>query len=415
MQCNIDFSKRLALASLTAVALAAGLDGAQAAKGFSTLHSFCQQANCTDGSSPSADLIADSAGNFYGTTYSGGAYGYGSVFKLAPDGSETVVYSFCAQPNCNDGEYPSGPVTLDSAGNLYGTTITNGGGYGGGVVFKITPDGTETVLHTFCAGEYCGDETGYPSGGVVMDSAGNLYGAAIGHTYIGLRSAAYEISPDGTETVLADLPANNDPVVSRLTLDRNGNLYGTTSNGGSSGDGAVYELRPPIRGQTQWTSTTLYSFCSQANCSDGFNPEGGVVLDRAGNLYGTTQNGGNLGQACGSGCGTVFKLAPDGTETVLYAFCSHANCTDGRNPQAGLHIGGYGRRIFGSTAAGGGDDAGTVFSIRSGAYNVLHSFSGSDGADPIAGVIPESGYLYGTAAGGGADSGGTVFKLGKVR
>jgi uncharacterized repeat protein (TIGR03803 family) len=145
------------------------------------LYSFCSQSSCADGSYPEAGLIMDGAGNLYGTTNSGGTSGTGVVFKLAPDGTETVLYNFCSQSNCADGSYPSAGLIMDGAGNLYGTT--NGGGTSGtgvvaGVVFKLAPDGTEIVLYSFCSQSSCADGS-YPEAGLIMDGAGNLYGTTL--------------------------------------------------------------------------------------------------------------------------------------------------------------------------------------------------------------------------------------------
>src|SRR5262249_5258946 len=144
-----------------------------------TLYSFCQKPNCADGSTPKAALISDSAGNLYGTTWSGGAHQGGTVFMLTPAGKEKVLYSFCRKAKCADGAQPYAGLLADGAGNLYGTTVT-GGKNNAGTVFKIGPDGAETVLHSFCLSLGCGDGRN-PYGGLIADSAGNLYGTTEGN------------------------------------------------------------------------------------------------------------------------------------------------------------------------------------------------------------------------------------------
>jgi uncharacterized repeat protein (TIGR03803 family) len=287
------------------------------------LYSFCAQGgvNCTDGSFPSGGLIMDAAGRLYGAALSGGAGG--TVFELTPNGAktqwtETVLYSFCAQGgvNCTDGGTPSGGLIMDAAGRLYGTT-DSGGALGFGTVFQLTPNGvktkwTETVPYSFCAQGNCTDGS-YPSGSLIMDKAGRL--------------------------------------------------YGTTQFGGAHGGGTVFELTPNAT-KTQWAQTLLYSFCARgANCTDGSFPPGGLIMDAAGRLYGTTDSGGALG------FGTVFQLTPNGaktkwTEAVLYSFCAQGgvNCTDGSYPSGGLIMDKAGR-LYGTTQFGGAHGGGTVFEL----------------------------------------------------
>ncbi|MBV9860566.1 MAG: hypothetical protein JO267_00290 [Alphaproteobacteria bacterium] len=336
-----------------------------------TLYSFCAQSNCVDGQNPAGPLVRDSAGNLYGMTSDGGTGNVGTVFELtaiAGGWTETVLYSFCTQGNCGDGYYPSGGLLLDQAGNLYGTT-SDGGAHGGGTVFKLTPNQsqtvwTHTVLYSFCAQSNCADGA-QPSAGVIMD--------------------------------------------------RGGNLYGTTGNGGAHTVGTVFKLSR----NTNWAETVLYSFCSVSNCTDGFNPYAPLVTDGV-NLYGTTYAGG------GAGAGTVFQILLQGSQTqerVLYNFCSQANCADGAFPDAGLVFDTTGYHLYGTTSQGGRGRNGAVFVLNSTpsgvTEEVLYSFcSQSNCAD---GELPESalvldaaGNLYGTTSAGGAGGhggGGTVFEL----
>jgi len=264
---KVDSILHLLLAGLCVLAVsesafAGASGGPPPAVAEQVLYKFCSLGGCTDGSNPSTGLIMDGSGNLYGTTEFGGSHSAGTVFKLAPTMTgwvETVLYSFCALGGnaCTDGGLPLSALIMDGAGNLYGTTDA-GGTNGGGVAFRIAPNGTETVLYSFCAlgGSACTDGTD-PLAGLIMDPAGNLYGAA--------------------------------------------------ELGGSHSKGAVYKIAPSGSG---WTETVLYSFCSQSSCVDGANPAASLLMDVAGNLYGTTVNGGN--DFCGpnntSPCGTVFQL-----------------------------------------------------------------------------------------------------------
>jgi len=387
---------------------------------FSVLHAFSGK---PDGASPEASLLRDRAGNLYGTTYAGGTNGVGSVFKLTPTGTESVPYSFCSGPHCSDGEEPAAGLITDQAGNFYGTTESGGGSASGGVVFKLTPAGAETVLYTFTGG------TGgnKPLAPVIRDATGHLYGttySASGHTGSGV---VFEITSPGHESVLHTFGTFPDGIgpSAGLLEDSNGNLFGTTTYGGETpkgvqADGTVFEIDSTDH------ESVLYNFCSASGtnpCADGKYPEAGLLMDQDGNLYGTTSSGGV------NDLGVVFKLAPPASpsglwnETVLYNFCNvHPSCTDGRTPLAGLAMDREGN-FYGTTRYGGGVGSsgyGVVFKLDLlGNYTVLYAFThGTDGAYPLAGVILDSaGNLYGTTYQGGhlsACSGagcGTVFKL----
>jgi uncharacterized repeat protein (TIGR03803 family) len=369
--------------------------------GFKVLYNF---ADAGDGGFPMAGVIKDGAGNLYGTTfYYNGASTPGTVFKLAPDGTETVLYHFA---DGNDGGYPNASLSQDEAGNLYGTTPLGGAG-GDGVVFMLAPNGTQTVIHSFTGG----NDGGVPRAGVMREKKGNLYGTAAG----GCCGLVYRLSRDGRDKVLYNFLGGTDgdgPGASdRLIRDTAGNLYGTTVGGGAYGEGVVFKLAQ------DGTESVLHSF---AGGSDGSIPVAGVIEDRAGNLYGTTYMGG--GKGCSAGCGTVFKLAPDGTETVLYSFCSQTNCSDGGFPETGLvqdRAGNlYGTTLEGGAAGCGAVGCGTVFRLTpDGVETVLHAFTGgADGNSPnglIQDTAKEKGDLYGTAQYGGASGAGTVFKVKK--
>jgi len=374
---------------------------------FKVLHAF---ASGSDGDQPIAGLLIDSSGNLYGTTQDGGEpAGYGTVFKITPDGTETVLHSFCQPPRCLDGALPSGGLIEDGTGNLYGTAFESCGGFG--CVYKLAPDGTETMLYSFGGG----NDGGYPKSDLIMDKAGNLYGTTMG----GAGCIAYgcgtvfKLAPDGTKTLLHGFIGGSDGWNPQggVIRDKAGNLYGTTWAGGGTGCdglgcGTVFKLAP------DGTETVLYAF---QGGSDGANSSADLMMDDSGNLYGTTFDGGRSG-CNGQGCGTVFKLAPDGTETVLYAFTGGS---DGGGPAAGLIKDSAGN-LYATTEFEGAYGYGTVFMLApDGTETVLHSFTGgSDGAFPLGRLAKDKhGHLVGTATQGGVDNYpngyGTVFRLKK--
>ena len=372
------------------------------------LHSFT--GSPSDGANPFAGLIAHAAGNLYGTTALGGASDDGTVFKLMPSGTETVLYSFTGSPS--DGAIPTAGLIADPAGNLFSTTHV-GGASGDGTVFKLTRSGTETVLHSFTGG---GDGA-ISTAGLIPDPAGKLFST----THVGGASGngtVFKLTRSGTETVLHSFTGGGDGAVpiAGLIADAAGNLYGTTFTGGGSGCGGsgcgtVFKLT------RSGTESVLHSFTG--SFGDGAGPDAGLIADAAGNLYGTTEfGGGSIGcrSTIGNGCGTVFKLTPSGTETVLYSFTGGG---DGAEPFAGLIADAAGN-FYGTTSQGGASNDGTVFKLTpSGTETVLHSFTdGSDGGFPLAGLITDAaGNLYGTTSQGGGGSGcgdsgcGTVFEI----
>jgi len=369
---------------------------------YRVLHAF--DPNGSDGESP-IGLIRDSQGNLFGTTFSSGGDTPGAIFKIAPDGTETVLHIFGGGPD--DGAFPGAGLILDASGNLYGTT-TDGGAEGGGGVFVFTAGGEEKLLYSFCWKTECRDGSD-PSSALMRDNAGNFYGTTTsgGAHRVG---TVFKLAPDGTETVLHAFSGRADGSQPYGTpiMDRKGNLYGTTAGGGG-GDrlGTVFKLTP------EGKEKLLHIF---AGGSDGARPQGGVIADRNGNLYGTTLYGG--GGACAqslvTGCGTVFELHRDGTETVLHAF---AGGTDGSYPYAGLILDGDGN-LYGTTSGGGtgtgcNEGCGTIFKIApDGTETVLHTFTSATGATPYGGVIRDKkGNLYGAASAGGAFGAGVVFEL----
>jgi uncharacterized repeat protein (TIGR03803 family) len=255
------------------------------------LHSFAGPPS--DGVYPTAGLIKDTAGNLYGTTFGGGAYSAGTVFKLT-GGTETVLYSFTGG---SDGGSPEAGLIADDGGNFYGTT-DKGGSYGTGTVFKVAPDATETVLYSFCP-VFCPDGS-YSAGGVIMDGDGNLYGT----THLGGKDGfgtVFKLASDGTETVLHYFTGGSDGAFpySDLIADKSGNLYGTTI-GDSSNKGTVFKVEPG------GTEKVLHTFDGGRG---GAHPYAGLIIGTTGDLYGTTYSGGETScHVHPRGCGIVFKL-----------------------------------------------------------------------------------------------------------
>jgi len=384
---------------------------AHAKKNFHIIHVF----SGADGRTPYAGLIADAAGNFYGTTALGGTNHLGNVFKLAPDGTVTNLHSF----SFAEGTRPESDLVADQAGNLYGTTSSGGTRNNFGTVFKLSPHGTLTVLHAFK-----GNQDGRkPNAGLIIDSSGNLYGTTPfggGRKCKDQCGIVFKIAPDGTETVLHVFGPVGDPNGSipeaGLLMDSAGNLFGTTAAGGSGFAGVVFKLAP------DGTETVVHAFLGG---SDGMVPWAPLIADAQGNMYGTTTWGGGTGCQDSAGCGTVFKIAPNGQESVLYAF---KGGNDGYDPRAGLLLDSAGN-LFGTTSFGGGVPSGcedpqtevdvgcgTVFKVASdGTETVLHAFSDSaHAAIPLGRLAADQvGRLYGTTSGGLPEGPGqsTVFRV----
>jgi len=361
----------------------------------------------TDGKYPYGGLVRDAKENLYGTTYFGGASGAGAVFKLDKTGKEKVLHSFTGG---KDGGYPVAGVIMDAAGNLYGTTL-QGGAFGAGTVFKVDPSGHETVLYTF-TGLYDG---AFPYAGLILDAAGNLYGTTSSGGFPPYTGLVFKLDTSGHETVLYYFMnrGDGDYPLAGVIMDANGILYGTTYYGGASGAGTVFKL------DTTGAETVLYSFTGGA---DGSNPVAGVSLDAEGNLYGTTEFGGSSPNCGPFGCGVVFKLTKKGKVTVLYTFAGAGG--DGANPTAGLVRDAKGN-LYGTTEYGGGgsNGAGMVFKVdKTGKETKLEVFTGGkDGGFPYAGLIRDkAGNLYGTGQLGGnladctsniSNGCGVVFKI----
>lgn len=319
----------------------------------SVLHSF----DGTDGQQPDAGLIFDQIGNLYGTTFYGGTDGDGVVFQLTPNGdgswSEDLLYSF---KGGEDAGWPDAGLTFDQAGNLYGAT-TGGGAFGGGAVFQMTPSKdagwTESVLYSFCSLKDCAD--GFtPEKALIFDKAGDLYGTVQGGAY-GFGAVFKLHNGDGswTESVLHSFKNDGKDGVypyGGVILDPSGNLYGTTTGGGVHDSGAVFKLSP--NGDGGWTESVLHSF----NGRNGDAPQASLTFDQVGNLYGTTEFGG------AGGIGAVFELTPNSKggweERVLHSFRNHP----GVWPLAAL-IFDAGGNLYGTTQGAGRKTKGSVFEI----------------------------------------------------
>ena len=368
---------------------------APASSSYQLLYSF---GGGSDGAGPEAALI-DVHGTVYGTTYGGGANGYGTVFNVTTTGKEKVLYSFSGGSADGAGPY-AGLVNVN--GTLYGTTFYGGahgyGTYPGGTVFSVKRSGAEKVLYSF--GGSSANAFG-PYAGLI-----NVNGKLYGTTYDGgayYQGTVFSITTTGTEKVLHGFGYGYDGSQPQAGLiNVNGVLYGTTPIGGAHGIGTVFSVT------RSGAEKVTYSFAGRP---DGENPEA-ALINIKGTLYGTTATG---GQHYG---GTVFSITTAGKEKTLYSFCSKHQCADGSGPESGLiNVNGtlYGTTIYGGgTTQCGSIGCGTVFSVTTaGKEKVLYSFGGrsADGANPYAGLINVNGTLYGTTAAGGTYGSGTVFAL----
>jgi uncharacterized repeat protein (TIGR03803 family) len=352
------------------------------------LYSFT---NGTGGLFPWATLLLGSDGNFYGTTQQGGGapgLGYGTVFKMAPNGSFTPLYSFT---NENDGLYPWGSLVQAGDGNFYGTTRF-GGAHGDGVVFKITSGGAFTPLYSFTNA----NDGAQPLDTLVPGSDANLYGTtSVGGP--GLAGTIFTITTGGSLTTLYSFTndINGASPSTGLVLGSDGYFYGTTSAGGSNGYGTLFKIT------SGGTLSNLYFF---TNGIDGANPQASLVQASDGYFYGTTFYGGTAGD------GAIFKITPGGSLTPLYSF---TNGAEGAFPTAAL-VQGKDGNFYGTTYEGGGPaDSGVVFQITpSGLFTPLYAFSEYDGADPRAGLVQgPDGSFYGESSDLGVGGRGTIFRI----
>jgi uncharacterized repeat protein (TIGR03803 family) len=408
----------IAIATIVSISFAPSL---YASDRQTTLYSFT---GSTDGYSPSSGLIADAAGNLYGTTFNGGSCaslqkGCGTVFELSPSGggawTETVIHEFAGSGG-NDGELPTGNLIFDSAGNLYGTA--SGGAFNEGTVFELSSSSagwTEQVLYSFGG---IANEGELPTAGLVIDSVGNLYGATIlGGS--GSNGTIFELSPVSggrwTETTLHAFTGGSDGgwPYGGVQLDAAGNIYGTSSLGGitnsicSFGCGTVFRLS---RASGSWNFTRLFAFGG----TNGASPLSRVTFDAAGNLYGTTQLGGAK-CSISLGCGVIFQLSPksqgEWKETLLHDF---TNGSDGADPRCTLIFDAAGN-LYGTAPGAQATAPSTVYELSPASsggwkFHVLYTF----GLSRIVGASllqDSSGNLFGTTDAGGIRSAGSAYEL----
>jgi uncharacterized repeat protein (TIGR03803 family) len=352
----------------------------------------------SDGGSPVDGLMINAKGAFFGTTSTGGASGLGTVFKIVAGGTQTVLHGFKGGP---DGATPNGGVIGNASGMLFGTT-TAGGAHGAGAVYSVR--GTkETVLYSFAGGT--GDGSA-PQAGLVMDATGNLYGTTSAGGASGNGTVFELVAPTSktgawTEKLLYSFGTGTDGAtpVGRVAFDSAGNLYGTTSAGGTSGYGTIFQLQP----KATWKETILHSF---QNADDGYTPYAGLVADASGNFYGGATAGGS------NGGGTIFKLSPSNggfTFSVLTSVPGWG--ISGTFRDVLVQSNGV---IYATTHCDGANNAGSIYKlIPSGGrwtYSVLYNFTGgSDGLYSISNLVMKGGELYGTTIGGGANGAGTVY------
>lgn len=379
----------------------------------STTHVIYSFAGGNDGEYADTELVVDAAGNLYGTTVQGGKHASGTVFQLSPSGGgwvHTVLYHFTGGA---DGGEPYKGVTLDAAGNLYGTAVTGGGGScegGCGVTYKLTNSGghwAQTVIHSFTGG----DDGSGPGSPVVLDKAGDVYGTTptAGANGLGVVYQLHNANGQWALRVIHTFTGGADGEggsAGRVAFDAAGNLYGVTTVGGAHGAGVVYKLTPTQTGE--WKQKTLYAFNDEPDA--GF-PYGGVVVDKKGNLYGTTYYAG------AHDVGTVYRLSRRNgawVETGLYSF---KGGSDGSGPISTLAFDQAGN-LYGSASEGGaGCNCGTIFKLSSAGgratYSTPHRFTGiPDGAFPYDGMVMDAaGNLYGATTHGGANDDGAIYQL----
>src|SRR5258708_714310 len=397
--------KQVCAISLFCLAMTAGAT----AQTFTMLLDF----NGSNGRMPYlSSLIQGTDGNLYGVTFEGGGGadwkgvgidgGCGAILQVTRSGTLTTIFYFCQQSGCLDGYIPMG-ITLSSNGSFYGTTYA-GGAKGQGTIFRITSGGALTTLYSFCAQSNCADGV-IPLAGLIQATDGNWYGTTFGGGNSACSGAYYgcgtvfRMTPAGQFTTLYTFPSSGNPAAG-LIQSRDGNLYGTTTgNPSNAGFSTIFKI------SLSGTFTTVYRFGYAADVYDG------LVQGTDGNFYGTTAEGGNVTKCALYGCGTVFKMTPTGTLTTIYNFCSAANCTDGAIPFSPL-IQATDGNFYGMTN-GDGYGPGTVFSISAGgALSTLQAFDGTNGAGSYCGFLQRTdGVLSGMPTYGRAPNTGRHFSL----
>jgi uncharacterized repeat protein (TIGR03803 family) len=340
----------------------------------------------TNGANPLfGTLLQGPDGNLYGTTSAGGAHAQGTVFKMTPTGTLVTLYNFCSKGNCADGSVPYTGLILATDGNFYGTT-QSGGASRNGTVFKITPKGALTTLHSFNS-----RDGAMPYAALLQASDGNFYGTTESGG-ANLLGTIFKMTPAGKLTTLHSFNSTDgSSPEAPLTQASDGNFYGTTYNGGTEGYGTVFKMTPAGK------LTTLHIFGDP----DGRAITAGLVEDAQGNFYGATTLGGV------NGYGSVYTITPQGSLTILHAF----GATDGASPN-GLALGTDGN-LYGTTISGGANTDGILFEVTPlGAFSTLYTFNGSNGADSFASLVQATdGNFYGTTRVGGSKNDGTIFRL----
>jgi uncharacterized repeat protein (TIGR03803 family) len=380
-----------------------------------------------------AGLVADPSGTYYGTTSHGGSEGNGAVFSAKLVGSKWVVkaiHTFCRHLECTDGSTPQGPLVVDTAGNLYGMA-TSYGKTNSGMIYEVSPNGgrwTFKVLHNFCAKPNC------PDGGAPSFGGLSYKGAATGVPYDGTSplfgtvpsggvpsaGVVFALTPNGARwtykviySFCSQMNCTDGGVPQTgVTIDAAGNIFGTNSLGGVSATsdqccGVLYEMKPQGKG---WTFSVLHSFCSTLSgdlCADGRKPLAVPTLDAAGNVFGTTFQGG------ANDLGTAYEFAPgSGKFTVLHNFCSQTDCADGATPYVGSLVLGASGELYGTAAQGGAGGGGVVFKLSGKHFTALGLFANSNGALPLSTLALEpSGALLGTTQYGGIYSNGVLYEI----
>ncbi|MGC2248290.1 MAG: choice-of-anchor tandem repeat GloVer-containing protein [Terriglobales bacterium] len=391
---KLDSWKKVCAVSAIVVAPLLTLSGASSAQVFRLRHAF----NGTDGANPYAGLVQGTDGNLYGTTIDGGVNGGGNVFKMTPGGKLTSLYDFCSQPNCADGQYPVTTLIEGADGNFYGTA-QSGGTDNYGTVFKITPTGTLTTLHSFN-----GRDGAAPYGSLMLANNGDFYGSAdVGGAYG--AGTIFTITPAGVLTTLYNFCSQGGCTdgqypAGQLIQGSDGNLYGVTHAGGSyancnvDGCGTIFKMT--LSGKLK----TLHTF----DAANGEYPYGGLIDDGQGLFYGTTASGG------AGNDGIIFTITLGGDFSTLYSFTG----PDGAEPY-GMLLGSDGN-FYGTTLYGYGDGAyprGSVFEITpGGTLTNLHTFDGRHGKNPYSGLVQHTnGTFYGTTYFGGRYGNGIVFTV----
>jgi uncharacterized repeat protein (TIGR03803 family) len=348
-----------------------------------TLYNFCQEANCPDGTQVQAGLALAQDGNFYGTTTSGGATGWGTVFKLTPDGVLTTLHSFCLDTNCLDGASPYGGLVQATDGNLYGAT-EQGGTLGSGTVFRITVEGEFTIIYNFCSNRQCADGES-PRGNLIQATNGRLYGTTSSGGY-NSGGTVFRIGKGGAFTYLdlQNASSGGGPMAGLLQAS-DGRLYGTTYYGGHGGDeGSLFRVNFDRK------IVVLYEFCAHKNCSDGSRPTAALIQATDGSLYGTTSSGGAISctSPTGNGCGTVFQITPEGKFLTSHTF----ELSDGSDPNAGLFQATNGI-LYGVTSSGGQATecgiygCGTIFSLNVGLAPFVAFVQAAGQVDTSTGIL----------------------------